>query len=186
MDASGDMSPLPHCNASAAMGLAGLPLVCVDFKNTQLGDNSIAGWNFSVNASCPWTIMNGSLELQDYPDAGRSMVEDCGFTLNTITSNAYQGYGNLTLAVKQLVDIPGPPSSVAAPGAVNYQTANISLAGTNIWSTTGTFPTIVSALQTPTAGLSSYKPTFNLHAATYAAGTMAGWQIQSIVVMASN
>jgi hypothetical protein len=172
-----------YCSAPAAAGLTGNPLVCVDFTNNP----SVAGWNLSVNSSCPWTINSGMLQLTNYASAGTiANMMDCGFTLPSFATSAYQGYANLTLAIQQTVDILGPPANLVAPGPVKYQTANISLNATTYWSTTGSIPSVVTTLQIPTAGLNSYQATFNLHADTNGAGSMAGWLIQSIALLASN
>src|SRR5580700_6727316 len=58
------------CNAPAASGLTGKSLVCIDFANTKITDNSVAAWNFSVNSMCPWTISSGILQLVNYSAAG--------------------------------------------------------------------------------------------------------------------
>lgn len=105
-----DMAPPAACKASN--GLAGVPLVCVDFDQVpSLMDPKVAGWNFSaiVAGNCPsWESSGGVLQIQNFGSFGGSGTNACGFTLPQTTAAQISQYQRLTLSIQQRIELLDP------------------------------------------------------------------------------
>jgi hypothetical protein len=171
----------PKC--SAAKGLSGDAIVCVDFdKVSGLSDQALTGWDFTTNCGAGWQIAGGKLQVKNFG----SFVGTCSFMMPLVDLGALgnQKYSSVTLAVVQRVDL--NPS--ASPAQTAQTMLGLDVSTREFATATGSNPAqqnvhVLSrtVIQTMTGG-TNFQPLFKLTSgAAHPTGT--GWQIESIAVM---
>lgn len=183
---------LPKAKCSAADGLYGDSLVCVDFSTiadqvlTSLPPvQSLSGWSFgkdAMNNDC-WQVKGGKLQINTADFT--TYKQNCGFLMSALSAQDFAKYSKFTLAVVHTIDI----------SDVNQQKAQIMMGSDDpqkllIDQTTGKQPhkqwshTLVkSALPNGLSG--PYQPLFKFAASSASGGTAQGWLIESIAVLGS-
>lgn len=189
VDMKGDLQDLPPTKpkCAAAKGLAGDNLLCVDFSSvgdlvlTTPPPPQLPGWNFEKFDKNCWQVLSGKLQVNttSFP----TYMGTCGFLMPPLAPNQYTQYTSFTLAVVQTVDV-----NATVQGAYIYLGSDVPKQ--QMWYTAGTYPKIVTTLQIaktalPNGGTGTYQPLFKLSAPSIAGGTVQGWQIESIAVMAN-
>lgn len=171
----------PKC--SAAKGLSGDAIVCVDFdKLNGLTDPALTGWDFTTNCGAGWQIAGGKLQVKNFG----SFVGTCSFMMPLVDLGALgnQKYSSVTLAVVQRVDL----NQNASPPQTAKLLLGLDVATREFSTVTGSSPAqqnvhVLSrtVIQTMTGG-TNFQPLFKLTSgAAHPTGT--GWQIESIAVM---
>jgi hypothetical protein len=180
-----DLNPqVPKC--TAAKGLPGDSLVCVDFSSISdqmLGSTSLpqqlTNWSFNTPPNC-WEVKGGVLQIVNF----QSLMTTCSFTLPQLdlTQAPYDGYDSFTLSVVQNVEI-----------NTQRQSASIDLSSPvqpqQIWYSTSTnsLQTLIVGINKamlPNGGSNTYQPLFELVSNVSAIGYQ-GWTIESVAVIGS-
>jgi len=171
----------PPC--AAAKGLAGDSLICIDFSSvadqalTKPSPSELAGWDFEAPRINCWQILNGRLQVQNFP----TFMDSCGFRLPEVNLADYQKYNSFTLSVVQTVDL-------NAQKQTSWIYLGLDLAAQQIVTNTGINPRQrniyeVAKSVLPNGGNNSYQPLFKI-SSTFAGGAAyQGWQIESIAVI---
>lgn len=183
-----DLAP-PPLKCSAAKGLSGDNLICVNFASIAdqpLGASPpapLTGWDFVSNCGgMNWGISSGKLQITSFDQ----FASTCGFMMPTVNLNDAdkQKYNSVTLSVLQRVDI--VPSQQTAQASLGSP-----LPTRTFWSSTGKTEhqqLMISMSRSdpvPTAANGMYQYLFQLISGVKAGGTAQGWQIESIAVNAS-
>lgn len=181
-----DMTPAtPNC--SAAKGLPGDNLLCVDFdKLTMLNDPALAGWNFSFNTgSCTgWEIKAGVLQVKDFGTVG---LGNCGFTLPSIdfSKGKNSQYSTVIISVSHKVTMDIGTTNINQLAQIYFGTANPLFF---ITETSGVQPSqrlvlMIDKDNLPTQIMKVVQLLFQVVSAE--SSGKSGWQISSIAINAS-
>ncbi len=178
-----DLAMPPPAKCAAAKGLAGEPIICVDFdKVSGLSDQGLKDWNFTGNCIAGWEINGGKLQVKNFG----AFVGTCSFTmpLTDLAAAANQKYQSVTLAVVQRVDVDQnalpPQTAKLILGQDLAQREFTTLTGKNPRQQNQYTLTRSDLAAVPGVG-TNFQPLFKLSSGALYAGT--GWQIESIAVM---
>jgi len=172
----------PKC--SAAKGLSGDAIVCVDFdKLSGLTDQAVAGWDFTSWCPAGWQIAGGKLQVKNFG----GFVGTCSFMMPLVDLGALgnQKYSSVTLAVVQRVDLNDSPAQFQSAQAM----LGLDDSNRRFEFRTGRNPrqqNVNTLTRADLAGIpgvgTNVQPLFKLTSAAAAPGN-AGWEIESIAVM---
>ena len=179
-----DLSVVGPPKCSAAKGLSGDAIVCVDFdKVSGLSDQALTGWDFTTNCGAGWQIAGGKLQVKNFG----SFVGTCSFMMPLVDLGALgnQKYSSVTLAVVQRVDLNDSPAQFQSAQAM----LGLDDSNRRFEFRTGRNPrqqNVNTLTRSDLAGVpgvgTNFQPLFKLTSgAAHPTGT--GWQIESVAVM---
>lgn len=183
-----DMTPaIPKC--SAAKGLAGDNLLCVDFdKITMFNDPALTDWNFSAvnTGGCGgWEIKSGILQLTNYNKL--ASAGSCGILLPEIdlTANKYNRYNNISLSIFHAIEMDLGTMKPNQLAQIYFGTANPGLLVTETSGAQAEHRLILSFDREKLLESGNNPLRFLLQAIWLTSTGTAGWQISSIAINAS-
>ncbi|MFO0578462.1 MAG: hypothetical protein U1A78_31035 [Polyangia bacterium] len=180
-------SAQPTTTCAAAQGIAGKPLVCVDFKTGMVleSDPKLQNWTFSCDSggTRKWQVTNNALNASPFGAA----AENCRITTESIDLNAQanSGYTRVTLALLQRValDEQRHRGYVFFDGDFPVNQVHVVTGAQTQKSTVNTLITIKKEDILP-ALMNKFK--FTLKASSSAPGSSQdGWQFESIAIIAN-